>query len=50
MLRLSRLPCGLVAALWAAVSLNAGVAAANPSVNVAMKAAFPSPPYLLELL
>ncbi|KAI0127833.1 UDP-glucose:glycoprotein glucosyltransferase [Xylariales sp. AK1849] len=50
MIRLFQLPCGLAAALLAAICLHAGSAAAGPSVNVDMKAAFPSPPYLLELL
>lgn len=52
MIRLFKLPCGLAAALLAAICLNPShvVAAAGPSVNVAMKAAFPAPPYLLELL
>ncbi|KAI1332210.1 glycosyltransferase family 24 protein [Xylariaceae sp. FL0255] len=39
------LPRGLAAALLLAVSVTA-----VPSVNVAMKAAFPAPPYLIELL
>ncbi|KAK9777651.1 putative UDP-glucose:glycoprotein glucosyltransferase [Seiridium cardinale] len=50
MLKLLKLPCGLAATLLAAICLNAGHASAGPSVNVGMKAAFPSPPYLLELL
>ncbi|KAJ9134780.1 UDP-glucose [Pleurostoma richardsiae] len=50
MIRLLQLPWGLVATLLAASCLNAPLAAAGPSVNVAMKAAFPSPPYLIELL
>ncbi|KAI1880384.1 hypothetical protein JX265_002005 [Neoarthrinium moseri] len=50
MIRLLQLPSGLAAALLAAVCFNAGHATAAPSVDVAMKAAFPSPPYLLELL
>ncbi|KAI1371922.1 glycosyltransferase family 24 protein [Hypoxylon crocopeplum] len=50
MIRLLQLPCGLAATLLAAFCLNAGHAVAVPSVNVAMKAAFPAPPYLVELL
>ncbi|ORY67201.1 family 24 glycosyltransferase [Pseudomassariella vexata] len=50
MIRLLKLPCGIAATLLAAVCLNADHVAAAPSVNVAMKASFPSPPYLLELL
>ncbi|EFQ30467.1 UDP-glucose:Glycoprotein Glucosyltransferase [Colletotrichum graminicola] len=45
MLRLSRLPMGLALTLSAAVNVLA-----VPSVTVDMKAAFPSGPYLLELL
>ncbi|KPM37451.1 UDP-glucose:glycoprotein glucosyltransferase [Neonectria ditissima] len=45
MLRLSKLPWSLAAALTVALQ-----AAAAPSVNVGMDAAFPSAPYLLELL
>ncbi|KAI0165086.1 UDP-glucose:glycoprotein glucosyltransferase [Hypoxylon sp. FL1284] len=48
-MRLFKLPCGLAAALLAAL-LNSGYVVAGPSVNVAMKAAFPAPPYLVELL
>ncbi|KAK5653515.1 hypothetical protein OQA88_8774 [Cercophora sp. LCS_1] len=48
MIRLSQLPWGLTAAILAAwVPLHASAA---PSVNVALKAAFPAPPYLVELL
>lgn len=50
MLQLLQLPGGLVAALLAALVPGPACVAAAPSVNVAMKAAFPSPPYLLELL
>ncbi|KAK4464281.1 family 24 putative glycosyltransferase [Cladorrhinum samala] len=46
MTRLSHLPLGLAAILAACLPQ----AAASPSVNVALKAAFPSPPYLVELL
>ncbi|KAL2194523.1 glycosyltransferase family 24 protein [Corynascus similis CBS 632.67] len=49
MLRLSQLPWGLVA-LLAATWLPSSQVVASPSVNVALKAAFPSPPYLVELL
>ncbi|CAM1503671.1 Fc.00g012620.m01.CDS01 [Cosmosporella sp. VM-42] len=45
MLRFSRLPWGLAIALVAALQ-----ASATPSVNVAVNAAFPRGPYLLELL
>ena len=31
-------------------SLRAPYAAAGPSINVALQASFPAPPYLLELL
>ncbi|KAI1261991.1 UDP-glucose:glycoprotein glucosyltransferase [Xylariaceae sp. FL1019] len=50
MIRIWCLPCGLAAALLAVLSLAPGHVAAGPSVNVAMKAAFPAPPYLIELL
>ncbi|KAK6852182.1 UDP-glucose:Glycoprotein Glucosyltransferase [Apiospora arundinis] len=50
MIQLLKLPCGVATALLAAAFFNAHHAAAGPSVNVGMKAAFPSPPYLLELL
>ncbi|KAK4222143.1 UDP-glucose:glycoprotein glucosyltransferase-domain-containing protein [Podospora fimiseda] len=46
MIRLSQLPLGLAAIL--ATCLPHVVA--SPSVNVGLKAAFPSPPYLVELL
>ncbi|KAI1771565.1 UDP-glucose:glycoprotein glucosyltransferase [Hypoxylon cercidicola] len=49
MMRLFKLPCGLVAALLGAL-LNSSHVIAGPSVNVAMKAAFPAPPYIVELL
>lgn len=45
MLRLSRLPWGLALASIVALQTSA-----TPSVNVDVKAAFPSGPYLLELL
>ncbi|KAH7129335.1 UDP-glucose:glycoprotein glucosyltransferase-domain-containing protein [Dactylonectria estremocensis] len=45
MLRLSQLPWGLAMALTPALQ-----AAATPSVNVGLNAAFPRAPYLLELL
>ncbi|KAK7426302.1 killer toxin resistant protein [Neonectria magnoliae] len=45
MLRLSQLPWSLAVALIAALQT-----AASPSINVGMDAAFPSAPYLLELL
>ncbi|KAL2115102.1 hypothetical protein VTJ04DRAFT_10765 [Mycothermus thermophilus] len=44
MVQFSQLPWGI------ALLGLAGLAAAKPSVNVALKAAFPSPPYLVELL
>ncbi|KAI0382581.1 glycosyltransferase family 24 protein [Hypomontagnella monticulosa] len=50
MIRLLKLPCGLAATLLATLCLNPGHVAAGPSVNVAMQAAFPAPPYLVELL
>ncbi|KAK4124122.1 glycosyltransferase family 24 protein [Parathielavia appendiculata] len=49
MIRLSQLPWGITALLAATWSPSTQVAA-SPSVNVALKAAFPSPPYLIELL
>ncbi|KAI1483752.1 glycosyltransferase family 24 protein [Daldinia eschscholtzii] len=48
--RLFQLPCGLAATLLATLCLNSGHVIAGPSVNVAMRAAFPAPPYLVELL
>ncbi|KAI0150628.1 UDP-glucose:glycoprotein glucosyltransferase [Xylariaceae sp. FL1272] len=50
MIRIWRLPYGLAAALLVSLSLAPGHVAAGPSVNVAMKAAFPAPPYLVELV
>ncbi|KAK3376034.1 glycosyltransferase family 24 protein [Lasiosphaeria ovina] len=50
MIRLSQLPWGLAAAILSATWLPALQVAATPSVNVGLKAAFPSPPYLVELL
>lgn len=50
MIRLSQLPWGLAAAILAAAWLPPAQVAASPSVNVALNAAFPSPPYLVELL
>ncbi|KAH8887033.1 hypothetical protein GQ53DRAFT_844565 [Thozetella sp. PMI_491] len=47
MLRRTRLPCGLAAALLALPCVQVFAA---PTVDIAMKAAFPSPPYLVELL
>ncbi|KAK3301548.1 glycosyltransferase family 24 protein [Chaetomium fimeti] len=49
MLRLSQLPWG-IAVLLATSWLPSTHVSASPSVNVALKAAFPSPPYLVELL
>lgn len=49
MIQLLKLPYG-IATLLAAVYFNAHHVAAGPSVNVGMKAAFPAPPFLLELL
>ncbi|KAK0610516.1 UDP-glucose:glycoprotein glucosyltransferase-domain-containing protein [Bombardia bombarda] len=50
MIRLSQLPWGLAAAILTATWLPSLHVAATPSVNVALKAAFPTPPYLVELL
>ncbi|KAK3934380.1 UDP-glucose:glycoprotein glucosyltransferase [Diplogelasinospora grovesii] len=50
MIRLSQLPWGLAAALLTATWFPSLHVSATPSVNVALKAAFPSPPYLVELL
>ncbi|KAK4240728.1 glycosyltransferase [Achaetomium macrosporum] len=50
MIRLSQLPWGLTAAILAATWLGPTQVTASPSVNVALKAAFSSPPYLVELL
>ncbi|KAL2130037.1 hypothetical protein VTI74DRAFT_6966 [Chaetomium olivicolor] len=49
MIRPSQLPWGL-AALLATIWLPSTQVVATPSVNVALNAAFPSPPYLVELL
>ena len=46
----SKRPRGLAMALLAALSLQPCLTAASPSVDVGMVAAFPSPPYLAELL
>ncbi|ROT37875.1 UDP-glucose:glyco protein glucosyltransferase [Sodiomyces alkalinus F11] len=45
MIRLSKLPLGFALSLLAAIHVSA-----VPSVNVAMNAAFPAGPYLIELL
>ncbi|KAI1120301.1 UDP-glucose:glycoprotein glucosyltransferase [Nemania abortiva] len=50
MIRLLNLPRSLAAALLAAVCLGPSHVTAGHSVHVAMKAAFPAPPYLVELL
>ncbi|KAK3346307.1 glycosyltransferase family 24 protein [Lasiosphaeria hispida] len=50
MIRLSQLPWGLTVAILTAAWLPVLQVVAAPSVNVALKAAFPSPPYLVELL
>lgn len=51
MIRLSQLPWGLTAALLASTWLpSLCVSAAAPSINVGLNAAFPAPPYLIELL
>ncbi|KUI71842.1 UDP-glucose:glycoprotein glucosyltransferase [Cytospora mali] len=50
MIRLSQLPWGLVASLLAATVFQTQSVYAGPSVEISMKAAFPSPPYLIELL
>lgn len=50
MMRLLNLPCGLAATLLATVCLGPSHVTAGPSVHVSMKAAFPAPPYLIELL
>ncbi|KAI0404093.1 UDP-glucose:glycoprotein glucosyltransferase [Xylaria palmicola] len=50
MIRLLNLPCSLAAALLAAACLGPSCVAASGLVHVAMKAAFPAPPYLIELL
>lgn len=50
MIRLSQLPWGLLASLLAATSFVAQPVCAGPSVKISMKAAFPSGPYLIELL
>ncbi|KAL2024740.1 hypothetical protein VTK56DRAFT_5561 [Thermocarpiscus australiensis] len=51
-MRLPQLPWALAAAILAATWLPSTHlhVVASPSVNVALKAAFPSPPYLVELL
>ncbi|KAK8123745.1 UDP-glucose:Glycoprotein Glucosyltransferase [Apiospora kogelbergensis] len=50
MVQLLKLPCGIATTLLTAALFNTHHVVAGPSVNVGMKAAFPSPPYLLELL
>jgi UDP-glucose:glycoprotein glucosyltransferase len=45
-----RLPWGLTAALLASTYLHSLCVSASPSINVGLKAAFSSAPYLLELL
>ncbi|KAI1435884.1 UDP-glucose:glycoprotein glucosyltransferase [Xylaria sp. CBS 124048] len=50
MIRLPALSGGLAAALLTTVCLGPSYVTAGPSVHVAMKAAFPAPPYLIELL
>ncbi|KAJ2984948.1 hypothetical protein NUW58_g5796 [Xylaria curta] len=50
MIRLAICRGGLAAALLATVCLGPSHVTAGPSVHVAMKAAFPAPPYLVELL
>ncbi|KAK4216320.1 UDP-glucose:glycoprotein glucosyltransferase [Rhypophila decipiens] len=50
MIRIAQLPWGLTAAVLAALWLPSSQVAAAPSVTVDLKAAFPSPPYLVELL
>ncbi|KAI3325357.1 glycosyltransferase family 24 protein [Xylariaceae sp. AK1471] len=50
MIQQLHMPCSLLAALLAVVCLGPGYVTAGPSVHVAMKAAFPAPPYLVELL
>ncbi|KAI1080300.1 glycosyltransferase family 24 protein [Whalleya microplaca] len=50
MIRFLKLPCGLAATLLATICLAPSGVVAGPSVNVAMRAAFPAPPYLVELL
>ncbi|KAI1809313.1 glycosyltransferase family 24 protein [Poronia punctata] len=50
MLRLGKLPGSLAATLLALLCCGPSYVAAGPSVHVAMKAAFPAPPYLIELL
>lgn len=50
MLRLSQLPWGLLAPMLAATLLGGNTVRAGPSVEISMKAAFPSGPYLIELL
>ncbi|CAK7198695.1 killer toxin resistant protein [Sporothrix eucalyptigena] len=50
MARLSQWPRGWSAVLLAALALQPSFTAAGPSIDVGMIAAFPSPPYLTELL
>ncbi len=50
MAHLGQLSRGLAAVVLAALSLQPGFVAASPSIDVGMIAAFPSPPYLTELL
>jgi UDP-glucose:glycoprotein glucosyltransferase len=50
MIQLSQLPGSLLASLLAATLFKAQPTCAAPSVEFAIKAAFPSPPYMIELL
>lgn len=50
MIPLSQLPWGLAASMLAATLLGTQPVCAGPSVEISMKAAFPSGPYLIELL
>lgn len=50
MIRLSQLPWGLAASMLAATLWGGRPVCAAPSVDITMKAAFPSGPYLIELL
>jgi hypothetical protein len=45
-----KIPWGLAGALIGTTSFHALVAAGSPSINVALKTSFESPPYLIELL
>ncbi|KAF3763610.1 family 24 glycosyltransferase [Cryphonectria parasitica EP155] len=50
MIQVAQLPWGLTASMLGAIVLGGQTVCAGPSVDISMKAAFPSGPYLIELL